>query len=168
MKIRNLLLTLAGLAISYALPTFAQQQKTPDPQLREQVLAFVKKVDVAWNSNDAAALAAFFTEDAIEVRDTGPVYGREAMEKTWADMYRHVQMSNHLSTVDQYSPHVIGTAGNELWMNGEFSVTVKGQDFGPVEQNGYWCAILVREANAWKSRMQIWNVTPAPAPTQTK
>jgi hypothetical protein len=31
MKIR--LLALAGLAISFALPTFAQQTSTPDPQL---------------------------------------------------------------------------------------------------------------------------------------
>jgi len=36
---------LVGLAISFALPTFAQQTNTPDPQLREQLLALAKKVD---------------------------------------------------------------------------------------------------------------------------
>ena len=162
------LLALAGLALAIAAPVFAQQQKTSDPKLREQVLELVKRFDVAWNSNDAATLAALFTDDAIEVRDTGPVYGREALEKNWEDMYRHVQMSNHLSTVDQYSPHIIGTGGSELWMNGKFSVTLKGQDFGPIEQNGYWCVILVREGDDWKARMQIWNITPTPAaPAQT-
>lgn len=159
-------LALAGLAITIAAP--AQQPKTPDPQLREQVLDLVKRFDVAWNSNDAATLAALFTDDAIEVRDTGPVYGRDALEKNWEDMYRHVQMTNHLSTVDQYSPHAIGTGGNELWMNGKFSVTLKGQDFGPIEQNGNWCLILVRGGDDWKARMQIWNITPVPAaPAQT-
>ena len=48
-------------------------------------------------------------------------------------------------------------------MNGKFSVTLKGQDFGPIEQNGYWCVILVREGDDWKARMQIWNITPTPA-----
>jgi hypothetical protein len=35
MEIR-LLLALVGLPISFALPTFAQQTNTPDPQLRQQ------------------------------------------------------------------------------------------------------------------------------------
>ena len=52
MKIR-LLLTLVGLAINFAVPTFAQQTNTPDPQLREQRDALGKKIDEAWNNNDA-------------------------------------------------------------------------------------------------------------------
>ena len=64
MKIR-LLLALVGLAISFALPTFAQQKNTPDPQLRQRLVALVKKYDDAFNKNDAAAVAANFTEDAV-------------------------------------------------------------------------------------------------------
>jgi len=64
MKIRCLL-ALVGLAISFALPTFAQQTNTPDPQLREQLLALAKKFEDAWNNNDATALAALFTVDAV-------------------------------------------------------------------------------------------------------
>jgi len=37
MKIRSLL-ALVGLAISFALPAFAQQTNPPDPQLRQQIL----------------------------------------------------------------------------------------------------------------------------------
>ena len=55
----KLLLTLAGLAITFALPTFAQQTNTPDPKLREQMLAFVTKFDPPFNNGDAAALAPF-------------------------------------------------------------------------------------------------------------
>jgi ketosteroid isomerase-like protein len=83
MKIR--LLALVGLAISFALPTFAQQKDSVDPQLRETLVALVKKYDEAFNKNDAAALAALFTEEAIFVTDTGPVNGREAIEKYWVD-----------------------------------------------------------------------------------
>jgi len=49
-----LLLGLVGLAISFALPTFAQQTNTPDPQLRQRILALAQKEDEAWNNNDAA------------------------------------------------------------------------------------------------------------------
>ena len=76
MKIR-LRLALVGLAISFAFPTFAQQKDTVNPQLAEQLSALSEKTGEAFNNNDAAALAALYTEDAILVPDTGPVYGRE-------------------------------------------------------------------------------------------
>ena len=63
MKIR-FLLALVGLAISFALPTFAQQNDTAASQIDEQI---VKKLDVAFNNGDAAAVAALFTEDAVWV-----------------------------------------------------------------------------------------------------
>ena len=52
------------------------------------------------------------------MNNTGPVYGREAIEKQYADLFKQVHFSNHIAKPDQYSPHVIGTAGNELWWNG--------------------------------------------------
>jgi hypothetical protein len=64
MKI-TFLLALVALAISLALPTFAQQRDTPDPQLREKLVAAIKKHTDALDKNDAAAIAANFTEDGI-------------------------------------------------------------------------------------------------------
>jgi hypothetical protein len=55
MKIR-LLIAIAGLVIGFAMPAFAQQTNTPDPQLRQQLEAFAKKEDEAFNNNDAAAV----------------------------------------------------------------------------------------------------------------
>jgi hypothetical protein len=57
MKIR-LVVAQVGLAISFALPTFAQQTKTPDPQLRQRLEAVIKKHTDAFDKNDAAAVAA--------------------------------------------------------------------------------------------------------------
>jgi len=114
MKIR-LLLTLVGLAISYALPTFAQQQNTPDPKLREECIALDKNFDGGFINGDAAALAAFYAEDAVIVSpDTGPIYGRDAIGKRFVDMFKKIHFSKHMSQLEQYSPHVIGTAGNEV------------------------------------------------------
>ena len=62
MKIR-LVVALVGLAISFALPTFAQQTNTPDPQLRQKLIAAIKKHTDALDKNDAAAVAANFTEE---------------------------------------------------------------------------------------------------------
>ncbi len=85
MKMR-LLGALVALAISFALPTFGQQKETVDPKILEQLDALLKKFDEAFNNNDAAAVAALFTEDAIWVVDTGPLYGRQLMNPRTASL----------------------------------------------------------------------------------
>ena len=84
------------------------------------------KITEAWNNNDAAALAALYTKDAVFCggEGSGPHYGREAIEKHFAEGFKLFHFSNHVVTPDQYSPHVIGTAGNEAWVLGEWSMTI--------------------------------------------
>ena len=120
MKIR-LLLALIGLAISFALPTFAQQTNTPDPQLRQRLVAVIKKHTDALDKNDAAAVAANFTENGILVTPDGPIFGRESIEKYYVDVFKQVQLSDNLAPVDDDSPHIIGTGGNEMWATGKYS-----------------------------------------------
>jgi ketosteroid isomerase-like protein len=161
-----LVVALVALAISFTLPTFAQQREpTASQQDRQQLDALIEKFDEAWNNNDAAALAALYAEDAVIVRNTGPIYGREAIEKMYTDLFQKVHFSNHIAKADQFSPHIIGTAGNEAWSNGEWSTTLKGQNFGPIQLKGYWSNITVRDGDTWKDRMEIANTTPAPAAT---
>ena len=135
----------------------------PDPQLRQRLVARIKTHTDALDKNDAAAVAANFTEDGVLVTPDGTVFGREAIEKYYADLFQKqkVQLSNNLAPVDEDSPHIIGTAGNEMWATGKWSATVKGQNFGPVEAKGYWS--VIREGDDWKIRMLTSNVTPAPA-----
>ena len=76
MKMR-LLFALAALAIGLALPTFAQQKDTVDPRIAQQrdLIGDPKAIgefgdlhrelDEAYNKNDAAAVAALFTEDGL-------------------------------------------------------------------------------------------------------
>jgi len=164
MKIR-LLFALAGLAISFALPIFAQQTNTPDPQLRQRYIALVKKYDDALNKNDAAAVAALFTEDGVYMTDRGPVIGRPAIEKYHADLFKQFHLSNSLITVDEDSPHMIGTASNELWATGAWSATIQGQNFGPIQIKTYWS--VIREGDDWNIRMlsPVPAATPSPATT---
>ena len=87
MKIR-LLVTLAGLAFGFALPTFAQEQNAVDPQVRQQIEAILMKFEEAYNKYDAAAMAALHAQDAVEVRAWvsagGLASGRQAIEKRFA------------------------------------------------------------------------------------
>jgi uncharacterized protein (TIGR02246 family) len=158
MKI-GLLGVLVGLAISFALPTFAQQKETVDPQLRQQFIAAIQKHADAMNSNDAAAAAACFTEDGVYVTDRGPITGREALEKWYADLFQKVHFSDHIITIDQDSPHGMGPDSKQMWATGAWSSTIKGENFGPIQIKGYWS--VVREGDDWKIRMLCSNITPA-------
>ena len=70
MKIRSAIVLL-WLAISFAFPTFAQEQNAVDPEMRQQIEAIYNKRVDALSKQDAAAVAAFFTQDASLVNATG-------------------------------------------------------------------------------------------------
>jgi ketosteroid isomerase-like protein len=164
--VKKLLLSvLAGLVLSFTVPAFAQEKDAADPKTTEELHAFSQKVNEAWNHNDAIALAALFTEDAVLVEDTGPIYGREAIEKHYQEVFEKMHFSNHLDVADQYSPHMLGTTGHEAWSNGVWTQAIQGQNWGPKEFKGNWLEIYRREDDTWKKRLDIWNITPAPAPT---
>jgi uncharacterized protein (TIGR02246 family) len=161
MKTR-LLLAVVGLAIGFALPTFAQQTNKPDPQLRQKLVDAIKKHTDALDKNDATAVAANFTENGILVTLNGPIFGREAIEKHYAEDFKQgFRSSKNTATPDDDSPHILGTGSNEMWATGKWTATVQGKDWGPVEATGYWS--VIREGDDWKIRMLTFNVAPAPA-----
>jgi hypothetical protein len=73
----------------------------------------------ALDKNDAAAVAENFTENGILVTPDGPIFGRESIEKYYVGVFKQVQLSDNLAPVDDDSPHIIGTAGNEMWATGK-------------------------------------------------
>jgi uncharacterized protein (TIGR02246 family) len=161
------IISLVGLATSFVVPAVAQQPNTPDPQTIERLNSLVKKGDEAYNRNDAAAVAALYTEDAVLLTDTGPIRGRKAIEKWYADLFKLFQVSNRLSKADEF--HFLSAADKEVWTTGEWSETLQSKSGGPMQVKGYWAAIKVHEGGVWKERLETWNVTPAPAaPAQTK
>jgi uncharacterized protein (TIGR02246 family) len=163
MKTRLLLVTLVGLAISFALLTSAQQKQTVDPKLFEAQAALEKKICEALNNGDADAMAAFYTEDAVLVTNRGPVYGRDAIEKYFEGRFQDVHFSNFLAKVDPVRGIRKGMADNEMLTNGEWSSTIQVKGANPVEVKGYWGSIKVLEGDTWKIRLDISNITPQPA-----
>ena len=157
-----LIVALAGFAISFALPTFAQQTDTPDPQLRQKLVDAIKKHTDALDKNDATAVAANFTENGILVTPNGTFFGREAIEKNYADLFKQgFRSSKNTATPDDDSPHIKSKDSNEMWATGKWTATLQGKDWGPAEASGYWS--VIREGDDWKIRMLAFNVTPAPA-----
>jgi hypothetical protein len=101
-----LLSALVGLAISFALPTFAQQQDTVTPEVRQQIEAVVMKFDEAYKQ-DAAALAALYTQNAVQVwgweSGSGAVSGQQAIEKRYANDLAS-GLTDHVSKLLQVYP----------------------------------------------------------------
>ncbi len=167
MKIRDLLLTLVGLALSFAWPAFAQQNDTVDPQLHDALAALDRKMDAGHLSNDAAAIAALYTDDAVVVsHDLGPIYGRDAIQKHLAEVFKNIHFIKHVSQAEQNSPHLI--SGNEFWSTGEFDQTFQVENGPPLRIKGHYLNILVREGDVFKYKVDTYNFTGPPVPAETK
>jgi ketosteroid isomerase-like protein len=146
MKMR--LVALAGLAISFALPSFAQQQNTVDPEVREQIEAAVKKHEEAYNKYDAAAYAALYTPDAIEVlswqSEGGATVGQQAIEKMAAAEFASFPAKQSFTLVQVYA------IGSEICAISEFIHYHLGV-------KGHLVTIYVRDADDWKIRLTYLN-----------
>ena len=114
----------------------AQQKATVDPQTAQKILAITLAYNEASGNSDAAAIAALFTEDGLFVTDTGPVYGREAIQKWYEDLFQQLKIKKHVGIPDQGCPHTIGTTGNEVWENGEWSETIQLESGDLIEMKG--------------------------------
>ena len=151
---------LLGLAISFASPTFGQLTNEPDPKLRERFISPIQDFTDALDKNDAVAMAGCFTEDATLLNQYERFSGRQAIEQWYAEVFKKVQSSNNLITVDADSPYFLGTyVGNELLGTGTWSQTINGL----TEVKGSWSAIVIREGDRWKIRMLTTTATLAPA-----
>jgi uncharacterized protein (TIGR02246 family) len=140
---------------------FAPLTNTSDQQLREQLVPLDKKIADAWKNNDAAALAALYTEDAIKVTPQGPIHGRQAIEKWLAQVFQNFHPKNYISKTD--SLRIIGRADN-IAANGEWSQTLQGKNGEPIPIKGYWSVIFVRQGEDWKILVDAFNDHPPPAP----
>jgi uncharacterized protein (TIGR02246 family) len=138
MKIRSLL-TLVGLALSFALPASAQQQDTVDPKTAEQVRALAAKYDEACNKNDAVAVAALLTDKAICITPHGTFSGREAIQKDYADRsFGRYHVNNVSTKCDQ-----VNKFGDDVDAIGTWSCSFQ-DSFGHIQHvKGHFTFVIV-------------------------
>jgi uncharacterized protein (TIGR02246 family) len=140
MKLRSLL-AFTGLVISLAVPSIAQEQNTVDPEVRQQIEATLTKFGEAYNKHDAAAIAALFTPDAVEVWYSEAASGQQAIEKRYA-----VDAASGNSIVGNLVQ--VYSIGNDICAIWEFSLST---------WKGHAVTIYVRDADTWKIRMKYSN-----------
>jgi hypothetical protein len=108
-----------------------------------------RKLDEAYNKNDAAAVAALFTEDALFVAPDGMFSGRQDIENKHADTFRRSPITAFNSGVQNGLPNPID---NAVWQAGQWTSAFQIQA-EPVSASGFWTAIYVHEGQALKIRM---------------
>ena len=115
-------------------------------------------------------MAALYTDDAVHVTSFNepPIYGREAIQKHFEDDFKKIHFSKYLSDLEEYSPHVIGTAGNALWSTGEFDQTFQFEKDNPMRIKGHLLFILVRDGDALKIKVDTFNFSGPAVPAETK
>jgi ketosteroid isomerase-like protein len=142
MKTRSLRVVV-GLAFCFALPLLAQESDTVSPETSQQIEAALKMREKAINKNDAAAVAALYTQDAASIRswesEGGLVSGQQAIEKRYATELA----SSPGEFVDKLAR--VCPAGNEMCAISEGSWGL---------WKGYYVRIYVWDADSWKIRVE--------------
>lgn len=140
-------LFLTGLATSAA-----AQQTVPQADqeaARELEVQFV----AAFNRQDAAGLAALFSEDAIRVTPQGYIQGRDAIRK---DFVKRFESKFHDLAATMT---VIKSSNGSIWEAGEWTMKVGEQSL-----RGYGAMTLVREGSSLKIRDDTFNIAPPASP----
>ena len=158
---RRLVVSLVGLAISFALPTYAQQKDVADPQTTQKVFALIKAALEAQNNCDAAAFAACYTRDAVFVTPDTHLIGRQAIQKWATYLFQSGHPINCMLKVDGNAFHLIGTDGKTVWATGEYSHTAHPTNGEPFRVHSYNFWLWVREGEDWKFRVDAFGLTPA-------
>jgi hypothetical protein len=80
------------------------EQNTVDPEVRQQIEAVTKRREEAYNKYDAAAYAAFYTQDAVDFwSEEGAAFGLPAIEKRYEVQFASYPAGNH-SRLFRYIP----------------------------------------------------------------
>ena len=159
---RNVLLCAFALT---SLLTFAGCQTAPVAEPKRDVAADIKAINAlsdqyaaAVNSGDAAALAATFADDGIELAPNQPAAeGRQAIQALEVTAFNE---SKFKFSFTQLETEVVG---DWAWDRGDYTVTVTPKSGKPMEESGKYVDIVKRQPDgSWKFYRSIWNSNAPP------
>src|SRR5262245_47962649 len=148
---RQISLLVPSLVIGLATSAIGQQNvpQTDQEAAREIHVQFT----TAFNRQDAAALAALFSEDGIRITPQGIIQGRDAIHK---DSDKRFQSRFHDLSI---TPLIVRALSDSVWEAGEWTMKIGDQ---PVR--GYFAMTLVRDGNSFKIRDDTFNIAPPALP----
>jgi hypothetical protein len=141
-----------GVVISVTTLAHAQEKGTVGPQVRDQIEALNVKYDEAFNQNDAEAVAALFTADALETGPEEAASGQQEIEDRYKIFFES-HPKDHATKLDQ-----LYAIGNRVCAIAQWSMIQKiHASQPPMLKEGYVVTINVREGDSWKIRMLYWS-----------
>ncbi len=148
---RQISLLIPSLLVGLATSAMGQQDL---PQADQEAARDVHaQFTTAFNRQDAASLAALFTENGLRVTPQGIIQGHEAIQK---DSNKRFQARFHDLSV---TPLSVRALGDSIWEAGEWTMKMGDQ---PIR--GYFAMTLVREGNSFKIRDDTFNIAPPASP----
>ncbi len=132
----------------------------PQPEPKRDPAADLKAVGVlhdryaaAFNSNDAKAVAAFYTEDAVLMLPGIPaIQGRQAIQTMFEDYFKQN------AAKIKHTPLDTQVAGDWAYERGKIREAVTPRSGQPLERSLKYLAILKRQSDgAWKVHVDIDN-----------
>jgi uncharacterized protein (TIGR02246 family) len=117
--------------------------RSVDPEIAKVAEAF----RTAMLKGDAAAVAAVYREDAVEMPSCAPpVYGRAAIERYYREMF------THLGTFTSFTlSHLEATVSGDIaFLAGTSRQTIAVPAKGAFDDSGKYVVVLKRTGGAWK------------------
>ena len=121
--------------------------------VRAEIEAVNAQIAGAVQEGNAAAVSAFYTENAVLMPPGGPrVFGRDNAEATWTAMISSGLKELTLSTVE-----VMGS-GNTICEIGEYVIRMEPRGRRAYSEEGKYHMVWRRNsAGAWRIHVDIWN-----------
>ena len=143
------LLVAASLAVGLAVPALAQEKVAPctgPEDACRQLAESIRGYDAAFNKKDAAAVAAFYTEDAVYVTEGPILSGRDAIEKSYVNAFK----TDSNLVLNTQESRIMGDVSVAY---GAWNVVSSGRSL-----HGNWVTLYVHTGGAWKMRVDTFNV----------
>jgi uncharacterized protein (TIGR02246 family) len=164
MTLRNVFLCAVALTLML---TFAGCQTAPQQEQKRDVAADTKAINAlrdqviaAFNSKDAAAMAATYADDAIMMSPSqAPVEGKQAIQAAYEVLFKGI-----VGKV-AFTPLETQVAGDWAYDRGNYTVTVTPKSGKPTEAPYKYLVIVKRQPDgSWKLHREMSNSN-APPPS---
>jgi uncharacterized protein (TIGR02246 family) len=161
MTLRSFVLAVS-LVILATSATAQQASTASQPDVRQEVEAFVAKYLDAYNRKDAAAVASLYAENGVLYAENGVlvppgpmVTGKPNIEKAWRAVFEAGR------TGLRYETREVHPEGDVVWSIGQFTVMSPEQGGILQERRGNFVNIYQKQGNDLKFRVHAFNFLPS-------